>query len=126
MKNILIMLSSIFFFVACKFSGGDSIASFIPGTYIRFSEHEYGKEYDTLAITLQNGAAKEYKITRRWRYERVLDGQNMEPKYKIKTTTALLDGEQSLLRETQSGDSYSFDPRKNVVYVGGNAYKKIK
>jgi hypothetical protein len=126
MKNALVMLSSLFFLVGCKFSGGGSITSFIPGTYIRFSEHEYGREYDTLAIALQNGTAKEYAITRRWRYERVLDGQKVEPKYEIKTTTALFDKGRNLLREIETGESYSFNPGKNVLYAGKNAYQKIK
>jgi hypothetical protein len=126
MKFTLTMLSSLLCFVGCTFSGSNHVASFIPGTYIRFSEHEYGKEFDTLAISLQNETAKEYKLTRRWRYERVLDGQKIEPKYEIRTTTALFDDKGNLLTETETGESYSFDPKRSVLYAGGNAYQKIK
>ena len=126
MKNILVMLSSLVVFAACKSSVAESVRTFIPGTYIRFSEHEFGKVYDTLAITLQNELANEYRIVRRWRYERVLDGRKIEPEYKIRTTTALFDENRKLLTESESQLIYTFDPAKDVMYAGKNAYHKIK
>ncbi|MEP7374582.1 MAG: hypothetical protein ABI675_14405 [Chitinophagaceae bacterium] len=103
----------------------DEVKEFIPGTYIRFSQHEYGTEYDTLVISLQNKSAGEYSILRKWKYERILDGKPVEPEYKRTTTSGIYDINQKLLTETQSGDLFSFDSEQNLLFVGSSKYRKI-
>lgn len=103
----------------------DSIKEALRGTYIRFSEHEFGSEYDTLVITLQNPSANEYKILRKWKYERVLDGQPLEPEYKRVITSAIYQPEHKLLRETETGDLYSFDVNENLLFNGPIKYQKL-
>lgn len=98
----------------------------IPGTYIRASQHEYGKEFDTLVVSLQNGAANEFTLNRRWRYERVLDGKAIEPEYKNTATLAVYDEASKQLKENETGDTYSFDPASKTLFAGSTKYKKIK
>ena len=103
----------------------DEVEEFIPGTYIRFSEHEYGTEYDTLIITLQNRSAGEYSILRKWKYERVLDGERIEPEYKRTNTSGVYNSTHKLLQETETGDIYSFDIKQKILFNGPVKYQKL-
>lgn len=123
MKRHLIFLSVPMLIAACNGLREDSVKKFIPGTYIRYSEHEYGKEYDTLVITNQKD---QFQIQRRWRYERVLDGMTQEPEYKHQATTAFYDAEQRLLRESETGNTINFEPKENILIIGSTKYKKVK
>ena len=102
----------------------DEIQAFIPGTYTRSSEHEYGKEYDTISLSVQNEVAREFKVVRKWRYERVLDGKPIEPEYKNTIGAAIYDPTHKLLKETKSGDTYSFDAQEKVMFAGSTKYVK--
>ena len=125
MKNTFFILIAIVSLLACNFSRENGTVSFIPGTYIRYSQHEYGTEHDTLFITLQNESPKQYVITRRWKYEQVLNGQALEPKYERRITTALYDNEKGLLQESETGKTYAFNPSQNSLHAGKNSYQKI-
>lgn len=125
-KYILIIhLLILFWIYGCQDLQPDPVQKFIPGTYARFSQHEYGTEFDTLVITLQNTSANEYKILRKWRYERVLDGVPLEPEYKRTTTSAIYNTSHKLLRETETGDFYSFDTHQKVLFNGPIKYNKL-
>ena len=102
----------------------DMVEASIPGTYIRFSKHEYGTEYDTLVITLQNEVAKEYRILRKWKYERVIDNTPMETEYKRSVTSGIYNTEHKLLQEI-SGDLYSFDVKGKLLFNGPIQYQKL-
>lgn len=103
----------------------DKTRNFIPGTYIRFSTTEFGKEYDTLVISLQNPSADEYKVIRKWKYERMTDATTMEPEYRKKVTTVIYDPEHKLLREPGSGKVYSIDIQKKCLFNGPNKFQKL-
>lgn len=103
----------------------DEVQEFIPGIYIRFSQHEFGIEYDTLVITLQNSAAHEYKILRKWKYERVLDGSVIEPEYKRVISSGIYNIQQKLLQETETGDMFSFDVKGRLLFNGPVQYQKL-
>ena len=103
----------------------DSVKEFMPGTYIRFSTQKFGTEYDTLVISLQNSSAGEYQILREWKYERVLDGQPIEPEYKRSFTSGIYDPKHKLLQEKETGDFYSFDPIQKVLFNGPIKYQKL-
>lgn len=123
MKTILLLHLLFLFFAAC--SSGDEVQTFISGTYIRFSKHEFGTEHDTLVISLQNGSAGEYKIVRRWKYERVLDGNAIEPEYKFITTSGIYYSSRKLLQERETGDFFSFDVTEKSVFNGPVKYQKL-
>lgn len=121
MIHIIIMV-----LVGCSLvSADDKTKAFIPGTYIRFSNNEFGKEYDTLIISFQNSSADEYKIIRKWKYEREADGNKMEPEYKRKVTTAIYDPLHKLLEETATGKIYSIDPIAKCLFNGPAKYQKL-
>jgi len=107
-------------------SENDAIQEYIPGTYIRYSQHEFGNEHDTMVITLQNKISREYKLVRKWKYERKLDGKDIEPEYKSFATSAIYDEKNRLLQEVQTGGSYTFDTRQNVLFAGTTKYLKVK
>jgi len=103
----------------------DDVEEFMPGTYIRFSQHEFGVEYDTLVISLQNKSAQEYKILRKWKYERVLDNQKIEPEYKRSFTSGIYYVQQGVLRENETGETYSFDLEQKALFNGSVKYQKL-
>lgn len=112
--------------LGCRlFNAADHTEVFIPGTYIRFSSHEFGKEYDTLMITLQNESAHEFKILRKWKYERVLDGKIMEPDYQRVTTTGIYYSADKVMQDPESGNLYSFDAKEKLLFNGDIKYKKL-
>jgi hypothetical protein len=115
----------ILIFSGCQSILKDPTEGFMPGTYVRSSEHEFGTEKDTLIISLQNKNAHRYKIERRWLYERVLDGNPIEPEYKQATTSALFDEKEHILKETKTGLIYSFVQERNLLFAGETEYKKI-
>lgn len=103
----------------------DRVKVFIPGTYIRFSKNEFGNEYDTLIISLQNSSAGEYKIVRKWKYERQANGETIDPEYKIKITAAIYDSKHKLLQEMSTGRIYSVDVSSKCVFNGPVKYQKL-
>ena len=113
----------VLFMVACNGITKDEVKAFIPGTYTRISEHEFGKEYDTLVISEQ---ADQFKIVRKWKYERLLDGVMQDPVYKQEITTAVYDNKHHLLNENETGNTISFDQRKGILFVGPTKYNKLK
>jgi hypothetical protein len=111
-------------FVGCGTSDGpDRVQETISGTYVRSSIHEFGSEQDILVVALQNEAANQYTITRKWRYARVLDGKALPPEYKQTSTTATYDAAGKLLRDAGSGETWSYNPEKGVLYAGTTAYQ---
>lgn len=103
----------------------DDVQEFIPGTYARFSKHEFGTELDTLVITIQNKPANEYKIVRKWKYERLRDGKTFKPEYKKITTSGIYNCTHKLLQEKETGDFYSFDVKEKVLFNGPTKYQKL-
>lgn len=127
MKPLLfISIIATFFIAGCTSAESDTIKEFIPGTYIRSSQTEFGKAYDTLIITLQSKSANEFKIQRRWKYDRVLDGKPLEPEYKVTETTGLYDAEKKIVQETETLEFFTFDAEKKLLFNGANKFTKIK
>jgi hypothetical protein len=125
MKIVLWVHVLMLFMYGCDMIGRpDETEKFIPGIYIRFSQHEFGIEHDTLVISVQNKLADEYKIVRKWKYERMLDGIKIEPEYRRQTTTAYYNSEHRLLTEKNTGTVYSFDIARNLLFNGPVKYKK--
>jgi uncharacterized protein YcfL len=127
MKSLLFFFAlAVFVLFGCSSDESNTIKEFIPGTYIRNAETEFGKAYDTLLITLQNKSASEYKIQRRWRYDRVLDGKPVAPEYKVSETSGLYDSEKKVLQETETLEFFTFDVKNKILFNGANKFTKIK
>jgi hypothetical protein len=126
MKELLLIPVAALLIIGCGLiRKKNEVQKFIPGMYTRFSVHEFGKEYDTLVISLQNASANEYRMVRRWKYERMIHGKVMEPEYKIKVTTAIYDVEGKVLREAVTGKIYSIDPGNNCLFNGPVKFQKL-
>ena len=126
MKLLLFAHLCVLFIYGCGLvQSSDNVRRFIPGMYIRFSSHEFGTEYDTLVISLESESAASYRIVRKWKYERVLDGVVIEPEYKRTITSAVYNTDRKLLEETKSGDVYSFDVVNKILFDGAVKYQKL-
>ena len=112
--------------VSCGGFKNDSIRNFIPGTYTRFTQHEYGTMHDTVLINLLNRNGEIYEVTTKWRYARVLDGKPIEPEYKKQVYSAFYSDKNKVLQVIETGEIYSFDSDKKVLYAGSTKYQKIK
>jgi len=106
--------------IACN---GPGISIDFSGTYVRFTEHEFGREYDTIIISEFNG---QYKVTRKWEYQRVLDGVVQEPEFKVEVTTAYYEKKFRVLHENETGNRISVDKVEGVLFIGPIKYKKLK
>lgn len=126
MKTVLIILSAILIITGCNTSGKDETMEFIPGTYVRAGQNEFGKEFDTLIISVQNLAAREFKIQNRWHYIRQVEGDANVPEYKVKETSGIYNTNTKLLEEAETLDHFSFDIKQKIVFDGTNQFKKIK
>lgn len=96
------------------------------GVYIRHAEHEFGEEWDTLSIRKQEASNDRYQITRRWKYERALDGRLLSPEYKKQVTNALFLTKEGLLVDEESGLRYRNNDSNNELLAGTTIYKKVK
>src|SRR5215210_9426979 len=105
----------------CKSSMYEAVQG-LPGTYVRAGQHEFGKEYDTLTVSLVNEAAGQYCITRNWQYERVLDGKTLNPEYKSTTATAFYDENTRALKDERAGRLYVLDTDGQTLVAGSNKY----
>lgn len=127
MKTYLVLLLVVMVFIeGCNDIPSDVMAIQLPGTYVRASSHEGGREWDTLVITRLNPSVGQYRVQRNWRYERVLDGERLAPLYKEKVSTAFFDKAARLLRETSTGKTLSIMGRKQLLYYGAVSYQKIR
>ncbi|MBC6489612.1 hypothetical protein ACFSQD_04725 [Flavihumibacter stibioxidans] len=126
MKTVFIILSATLIISGCSTSSKDETMEFIPGTYVRTGHNEFGKEFDTLVITIQNPTAKEFKIQNRWHYIRQVEGEANAPEYKVKETSGIYNSETKLLEEAETLDHYSFDIKQKIVFDGTTQFKKIK
>lgn len=124
--SFLIQVSAIIISSSCTSAEKDETIEFIPGTYVRTGQNEFGKEFDTLVITIQNPTAKEFKIQNRWHYIRQVEGEANVPEYKVKETSGIYNAETKLLEEAETLDHYTFDVKEKVLFDGTNKFKKIK
>ena len=125
MKAFIIANLFIMLILGCDFIiKREEIKEFIPGTYTRISDHEYGNEHDTIIISVQNEFRDQYRIERRWKYARVLDGQKIKPEYKLFKMTGFYNSRKELLRIEQTGEILSFNPKKKQMVAGTVTYLK--
>lgn len=127
MKSLFFVpISVLLVLKGCSFPESDAIKEFIPGTYIRSSQNEFGKAYDTLEISLQNKSASQYQVFRKWRYDRVLDGKPIKPEYKQGKSSGIYNPEKNVLQETETLELFTFDVERKLLFNGTNQFTKIK
>ena len=96
----------------------------VPGIYTRYSEHEFGIEYDTLVIEVKNKEDQYFTVERRWEYQRVLDGKNLIPDYKIIKNTGRYSPQTKQLRVNETGEYYYFNLKKKTILNGSIQYQR--
>ena len=126
MKLLFVMLHIFLYPIACNSSKTDAVRSFIPGTYVRFSDHEMRKEYDTLKIEMLSDAGNNYRLTRSSSFQKRLDGQVFPWEFEKEEWTAIYDASKRVLQETKKRKVISFVPERNILFAGTTKYKKIK
>ena len=91
MKKYLFVSGVLLLLLACGSSGSDEIRNFIPGTYVRFSDHEMRKEYDTIKIHVISSTGKNYKLIRSSCFQRKLERKDVPWEYTKEEWTAVYD-----------------------------------
>jgi hypothetical protein len=124
MKKYLFVSGLLFVLLACE-SHSDEIRAFIPGTYIRFSDDEMRKEYDTIKINVISEKGNNYSIIRSVSFQKKIDGREFPWEYTKEEWTAVYDESKRVLNETRKGKVISFVPEKNTLMVGTTEYKKL-
>lgn len=126
MQKSFSIVISFLLLLACSPSKTDEVESFIPGNYVRFSDHEMRQEYDTLSIEVLSEAGNNYKLLRSSRFQRKMDGRSFPWEHSKEEGTAIYDPQRKVLNETTKGKLISFIPEKNILLVGTTVYKKIR
>ncbi len=125
MKNYLFVSGVLLLLLACESSENDEIRAFIPGTYVRFSEHKMRKEYDTIKIKVISEPGNNYSLIRTSSFQRKMDKKEFPWEYTKQVWTAAYDENKRVLNETRKGKVLSFVPEKDMLLVGTAEYKKI-
>lgn len=97
----------------------------VPGIYTRYSEHEFGFEFDTLLIEMVNKEDQYFTIERRWKYQRVLDGKSLTPVLKLIQNTGRYLPESKQLRINETGEYYYFNLKQKTILTGSIQYQKL-
>lgn len=126
MKTIFFLLVVVFATASCKNNDGDLIKSFIPGTYIHFSDGEYSKSWDTLEITPYDEGRKTYLVNRRVGFQKIRKGR-LQPKEHVKSRFVVVFHPTTYqLQNPSTGNLYTFLPETKSVLVGSALYNKIE
>jgi len=126
MKRKLLLQGILMLMLGCSSSEEDPIRSFMPGTYVRFSDHEMRKELDTITIDLISETGNNYSLTRSSSFQKKLDEKVFPWEHAKEEWTAYYDPHERVLHETRKGKMISFIPEQNMLLVGTTKYKKIK
>lgn len=105
--------------VSCK-DTSDSI----NGTYSRLIDHEFATGNDTLIIQQVNDVT--YRIEKRSKYKRIINGKVMEPESHRTKWTAIYDAGNQLLRETNQGKVLLLSEDSDRVILGALEYERVK
>jgi hypothetical protein len=124
MKNyaviILLLLSAT---IACN-NAPDTVAVFIPGTYARFRQGEFGPVYDTLIIQKMESVGNNYSIERRFRFQRSVDGKKFPWENKTESSTATYNPDSKELYDNRFDKTMHFAPDKSQLLIGNAVYIK--
>lgn len=111
--------------LACT-TKNDEVKGFIPGTYVRYSENEMGRRYDTLQIEILSACSNNYRVIRFSSVQRLLDGQAFPWERRREVWACVYDEDKQIMNEMKKGKVMSFVPERSLLLVGSTEYKKIK
>jgi hypothetical protein len=105
--------------------GVDNVHSFIPGTYVRFSDHEMRIEYDTLTIVSNSLGSNNYEIIMTSSFQRKLDGRLFPVEHLKEKYSGVYDRNNQVINEISEGRIVKFDPKHRLLTFGETKYTKI-
>jgi hypothetical protein len=111
-------------FGACQ-SSVTEVNDFIPGVYVRFSQSQYSKAWDTLRITVYEKDPGTYVVQRYVGYQRILTGRLQPKEYTLSRSVTVLDESTQQLQDMKTGKLYTFSPERRTVLAGSAEYLKI-
>lgn len=119
--TVKIMAVALLAVSACQ-NATQSEQNFIPGTYVKSGQTEYGNAKDTLVIKHLDGP--NYQINFRTTYQAIHEGKPLPVHHKSDTLEATWDSQKEQLIETVSGRVYTFQPDKHTMMLNNNGVLK--
>ena len=123
MKKIIPCVA--FAFLSCHHQPDNTVRDFIPGVYVKQSESEFSKAFDTLRVNVYDAAGNTYLVIQRTGFQVIKDGKLQPKQYRGSKEVAVLDESTHQLQEMQSGRYLTFSPENGTVLAGPAEYKKI-
>jgi hypothetical protein len=111
---------------SCSGLASDEVRNFIPGIYARHYTDEFTNSLDTVEIKPVTEAGSDgFKITKRMRYQKTIDGQQTSFDYKMETWFGIYESDSKTLYIEKSGKRIYFDPVAGELKMGEMPYKKL-
>ena len=120
MKYTIICM--LFIIAACSNSKNESSLS---GTYVGFTENEYGKINDTLILTKANSGEGMYQITKHAGLIKIVDGKQLPKELNTETWTLEYNADKQTLFEQKEGRTLIWNSGTQSLQSGSTTYKKI-
>ena len=111
--------------IACRSGSGQRSAG-VSGTYVKTSESQYSKAYDTLEVTSYAGSGNIYVLIERNGYTVLRGGQPAVTGQKHFIETAVFNPTTGQLQGLSTGRLLVFSPEKGALLAGAGIYQKIK
>jgi hypothetical protein len=103
----------------------NTVADFIPGTYVNQAQSQYSVANDTLVITKAKSTENIYLIVRKTGYRRIGDGKLFPLKHEVKNWTGTWNPPQQVMQIMQAETVLIFQPDQNKLLIQSNAYWKL-
>jgi hypothetical protein len=103
----------------------NTITDFMPGTYVKYNIGEFGPVYDTVRIQKIETVGNNYKIERKLRFQRTIDGKIFPWENKMENSTATYNPETKQLYDNRFDKIMHFAPDKQQLFIGSTVYHKL-
>ena len=115
-----------FALAACHSAAPVNVRELIPGVYVKQSESEFSKAYDTLRISVYDEIGNTYLVLQHTGYQLIQNGRLQPKQYKSDKEVAVYDEGTHQLQGMNSGRLLLFSPEHGTLLVGSAQYEKIK
>ena len=97
----------------------------LKGTYVGYSETEYGKTDDTLIVSEPNNTGKVIQIERHSGVIKKLDGREFPKELEIVTWTLEYDPVKQTLLELKDGKTLIWNDKNKTLKLGDRIFRQI-
>jgi hypothetical protein len=125
--NALIFTCLVMAIIGCNgLTQSDTVKEFIPGTYSAEWQTELNTTRDTLSLQAltQDGSAT-YLIIRRSQVTFINAAKNRPPEYRLVKWAGTYDSKTKTIFINNNGRVLSFEPQKEILWMGTIKYKKL-